>query len=154
MTQFSKLGLRVFRIPLCPLRGTPNVRLLESYIVICFGCSNVAGTKEPLLVRWSDQNDYNNWTPAISSTAGENTLAGGTVIMQGIRSRNQIAILTDEVMYGMRFTGPPFIFSFTELGTGCGGVSQHGGTDMNGIPVWMGRDNFFVLDGNSVRRLD
>ena len=122
--------------------------------VICFGCSNVAGTKEPLLVRWSDQNNYNNWTPAISSTAGENTLAGGTRIMQGIRSRNQIAILTDEVMYGMRFTGPPFIFSFTELGTGCGGVSQHGGTDMNGIPVWMGRDNFFVLDGNSVRRLD
>ena len=121
--------------------------------VIAFGCSNVAGVKEPLLVRWTDQNDYTNWTPSISSTAGENTLSGGTTIIQGIRSRNQIAILTDHVLYGMRFTGPPFIFSFSELGTGCGGVSQHGGIDMDGIPVWMGHDNFFMFDGR-VRRLD
>ena len=121
--------------------------------VIAFGCSNAAGVKEPLLVRWSDQNDYTNWTPSISSTAGENTLSGGTTIIQGIRSRNQIAILTDHVLYGMRFTGPPFIFSFSELGTGCGGVSQHGGIDMDGIPVWMGHDNFFMFDGR-VRRLD
>jgi hypothetical protein len=121
--------------------------------VICFGCSTVAGVKDPLLVRWSDQNDYTNWTPSISSTSGENTLSGGTEIVQGIRSRNQIAILTDHVLYGMRFTGPPFIFSFTELGTGCGGVSQHGGTDMDGTPVWMGFNNFFAFDGR-VRRLD
>ena len=121
--------------------------------VICFGCSNVAGTKEPLLVRWSDQNDYTNWTPSISSTSGENTLTGGTQIVQGIRSRNQIAVLTDHVLYGMRFTGPPFIFSFSELGTGCGGVSQHGCVDMDGTPVWMGHDNFFAFDGR-VRRLD
>ena len=121
--------------------------------VVCFGCSNVAGTKEPLLVRWSDQNDYTNWTPSISSTSGENTLTGGTKIVQGIRSRNQIAVLTDHVLYGMRFTGPPFIFSFSELGTGCGGVSQHGGIDMDGTPVWMGHDNFFAFDGR-VRRLD
>jgi len=121
--------------------------------VVCFGCSNVAGTKEPLLVRWSDQNDYTNWTPSISSTSGENTLTGGTQLVQGIRSRNQIAVLTDHVLYGMRFTGPPFIFSFSELGTGCGGVSQHGGIDMDGTPVWMGHDNFFAFDGR-VRRLD
>ena len=121
--------------------------------VVCFGCSNVAGTREPLLVRWSDQNDYTNWTPSISSTSGENTLTGGTQIVQGIRSRNQIAVLTDHVLYGMRFTGPPFIFSFSELGTGCGGVSQHGGIDMDGTPVWMGHDNFFMFDGR-VRRLD
>ena len=120
--------------------------------VVCFGCSNVAGTREPLLVRWSDQNDYTNWTPSISSTSGENTLTGGTKIVQGIRSRNQIAILTDRVLYGMRFTGPPFIFSFSELGTGCGGISQHGGVDLDGTPVWMGHDNFFAFDGR-VRRL-
>ena len=120
--------------------------------VVAFGCSNVAGTREPLLVRWSDQNDYTNWTPSISSTAGENTLTGGTKIVQGIRSRNQIAILTDRVLYGMRFTGPPFIFSFSELGTGCGGISQHGGVDLDGTPVWMGHDNFFAFDGR-VRRL-
>ena len=121
--------------------------------VVAFGCSNVAGTREPLLVRWSDQNDYTNWTPSISSTSGENTLTGGTKIVQGIRSRNQIALLTDRVLYGMRFTGPPFIFSFAELGTGCGGVSQHGGIDLDGVPVWMGHDNFFAFDGR-VRRLD
>ena len=121
--------------------------------VICFGCSTVAGVKDPLLVRWSDQNDYTNWTPSVSSTSGENTLSGGTEIVQGIRSRNQIAILTDHVLYGMRFTGPPFIFSFTELGTGCGGISQHGGTDMDGTPVWMGYNNFLAFDGR-VRRLD
>ena len=38
--------------------------------VICFGCSTVAGVKDPLLVRWSDQNDYTNWNPSVSSTSG------------------------------------------------------------------------------------
>ena len=133
---------------------SPNDRHL-----ICLG-SNIFGTTasphgdfNPMTVRWSDQEDRNNWTPSVSSTSGENTLSGGTEIVQGIRSRNQIAILTDHVLYGMRFTGPPFIFSFTELGTGCGGISQHGGTDMDGTPVWMGFNNFFAFDGR-VRRLD
>ena len=147
-------GVRANAVTNAPVSSNSFVVSPNDRHVVCFGCSNIAGTREPLLVRWSDQNNYNNWTPSISSTSGENNLTGGTVIVQGIRSRNQIAILTDEVLYGMRFTGPPFIFSFTELGTGCGGVSQHGGIDMDGVPVWMGRDNFFILDGNRVRRLD
>ena len=39
---------------------------------ICLATTEFAtGKFNPLLVRWSDQEDFNNWTPSVSSTSGE-----------------------------------------------------------------------------------
>jgi hypothetical protein len=122
--------------------------------VIALG-TNEFGTAEynPMLVRWSDQEDYTNWTPSISSTSGEVVLTGGTKIMGSIRSRNAIHIWTDNSMFVQSFVGPPFIFSFQQVGTNCGLISPHAAVDVDGISYWMGDNNFYAFDGR-VRNLD
>ena len=53
----------------------------------------------------------------------------------------------------MTFVGPPFTFSFNQLGTNCGLIAPHAAVDYDGRAVWMGYDNFYVFDGQ-VRSLD
>ena len=115
--------------------------------------ATVSGTFNPMLVRWSDQDDRTNWVPAATNTSGEVVLTDGTKIVGGIRSRTAINIWTDNSLWLMQFTGPPFIFKFTQAGTNCGMIAQHAAVDYNGTTYWMGHDNFYKYDG-SVRALD
>ena len=131
------------------IRISPNDRHVVSYGSNEFGTGNY----NPMLVRWSDQEDYTNWTPSISSTSGEVVLTGGTEIMGAIRSRNGIHIWTDTAMYTQQFVGPPFIFSFQQVGSNCGLIAPHAAIDVDGISYWMGDNNFYAFDGR-VRNLD
>jgi len=122
--------------------------------LIAYG-SNEFGTGDynPMLVRWSDQENFNDWTPSINSTSGEVILTGGTEIRGAIRSRNAINIWTDNAMYTQQFVGPPFIFNFQQVGTNCGLIAPHAAVDVDGIAYWMGENNFYAFDGR-VRNLD
>ena len=115
--------------------------------------ATVSGTFNPMLVRWSDQDDRTNWVPSVSSTSGEVVLTDGTRIIGGVRSKNGINIWTDNSLWLMQFAGPPFTFKFTQAGTNCGMIGPHAGIDYNGITYWMGYDNFYRFDGQ-VRTLD
>jgi len=120
--------------------------------VISLGATGFAAAYSPLRVRWSDQEDYTNWTPSVSSTSGEVELTDGTRIIGGVRSRNQINIWTDKSMYGMTYVGNPFVFQFRQLGTNCGLLGQHACVDYDGRAFWMSDDNFYSFDGQ-VRNL-
>jgi len=120
--------------------------------VISLGATGFAADYSPLRVRWSDQEDYTNWTPSVSSTSGEVELTDGTRIIGGVRSRNQINIWTDKSMYGMTYVGNPFVFQFRQLGTNCGLLGQHACVDYDGRAFWMSDDNFYSFDGQ-VRNL-
>jgi len=115
--------------------------------------TTVSGTFDPMLVRWSDQDNRTNWVPSVSSTSGEVVLTDGTKIVGSVRSRSAIHIWTDSAMWTMAFAGPPFTFKFTPAGTNCGLIAPHGAVDYNGISYWMGNDNFYKYDGQ-VRVLD
>ena len=122
--------------------------------VIALGTNEFATSVfNPLLIRWSDQNNFTNWTPSISSTSGELDLADGTELIGGIRSRNAINLWTDNSMYSLQFVGPPFIFKLTQLGSACGLIAPHAAVDVDGVSYWMSDDNFYVFDGR-VRKLD
>lgn len=120
--------------------------------VISLGCTGFAAEYSPLRVRWADQNDYTNWTPSVSSTSGELDLAGGTRLVGGVKSRNQMHVWTDKSMYGMQFVGPPYTFRINQLGTNCGLIGPHACVDFDGRAFWMSDDNFYVFDGQ-VRNL-
>ena len=115
---------------------------------ICFA-TNEFGTGDfnSMLVRWSDQEDFTNWTPASNTTAGENTLADGTEIIGAVRTRSAILIWTDNALYSMTFIGGRFVFSFTQLGTNCGLIAPHAAIDYDGVSYWMGDNNFYAYDG-------
>jgi|TARA_A100001015_G_scaffold300640_1_gene386366 hypothetical protein len=115
---------------------------------ICFA-TNEFGTGDfnSMLVRWSDQEDFTNWTPAINTTSGETALADGTEIIGAVRTRSAILIWTDNALYSMSFIGGRFVFSFNQLGTNCGLIAPHAAIDYDGVSYWMGDNNFYAYDG-------
>jgi len=115
---------------------------------ICFATNEFGtGNFNSMLVRWSDQEDFTNWTPASNTTSGENTLADGTEIIGAVRTRSAILIWTDNALYSMAFIGGRFVFSFNQLGTNCGLIAPHAAIDYDGVSYWMGDNNFYAYDG-------
>ena len=115
---------------------------------ICFGTNEFSGAAfNPMLVRWSDQEDFTNWTPSPSTTSGEVPLADGTEIIGAARTRSAILIWTDNAIFSMTFVGGRFVFSFNQLGTNCGLIAPHAAIDYDGVAYWMGDNNFYAYDG-------
>ena len=107
---------------------------------------------DPMLVRWSDQEDFVDWTPSVTNTSGDQRLEIGTKIVAMMPTREEIFISTDEAVYGMSFIGPPFTFSFRLVGTNCGTVGINTMMNVDGKIFWMGKSDFFIYEG-SVREI-
>jgi hypothetical protein len=108
---------------------------------------NSLGNIDPMLVRWSTQEDFTIWTPTATNTAGDQRLEVGTKIIGGVSSKDETFISSDEAVYGMTFIGPPFIFSFRLLATNCGAGGKNTMLSVDNRVYWMGKSNFFLYDG-------
>jgi len=127
---------------------SPNDRHLIALGVNSYSASaTVSGAFDPMLVRWSDQDNRSNWVPSLSTTSGEVILTDGTRIVGGLRAKNAINIWTDNALWLMEYAGPPFTFRFSQAGTNCGMVGPHAGIDFNGVSYWMGFGNFYRFTG-------
>ena len=115
---------------------------------IAGGCTPLGSIViDPMLVRFSNQEDFVAFTPTSTNTAGDQRLEVGTKITSMIPTKDEMFIQTDEAAYGMAFVGPPFTFSFRLLAVNCGGVAIHGAANVDGDVYWIGKSNFFVYDG-------
>ena len=116
--------------------------------LVAGGCTPLGSTTiDPMLVRWSNQEDFVYFTPTSTNTAGDQRLEIGTKIISMIPTKDETFIQTDEAAYGMSFVGPPFTFSFRLLAVNCGAVSINGSINVDSDVYWMGRSNFFVYNG-------
>jgi hypothetical protein len=88
-----------------------------SRFVIAFGCNDYGETAiDPLLVRWSDQEDYATWAPGPTNQAGSYRLSIGSSIVANLQGRQEILIWTDAALYSMQYLGPPYVLSlYTHL---------------------------------------
>jgi hypothetical protein len=123
--------------------------------LILFGTENTIGnpaTQDDLLLRFSDQEDINNYTPTAENTAGSLRIADGSRILAAERSRGQTLVWTDTSLHSLQFIGPPFTFGLRQLGQNCGIIGQHAAIDLNGNSFWMSQDSFYLFDG-SVKKL-
>jgi len=135
--------------------GASDVPALNRITTISFpdrhaisaGCTSLAGVFDPMLVRFSTQEDFTKWTPTSENTAGDQRLQIGTKIVSTSASKEETLISTDEAIYGMSFIGPPFTFSFRLLGTNCGSSGKNSIISVDGNVYWMGKDTFFIYDG-------
>ena len=116
---------------------------------IAGGCSEYAGggNLDEMLIRWSDQEDFTDFGPTSTNSAGDQRLEVGTKIVAIVPAREETVISTDEAIYGMTFVGPPFIFSFRLLATDCGAGGLNTMISIDGNVFWMGKRNFFRYDG-------
>ena len=113
-----------------------------------FGCNTEGSTTyDRLTVRWCSQESLEDWNTAITNTAGSQRLGTGTNIESASKGRGQMTLWTDVDIYGMQFTGPPFTFSFQQLGEASGTISKNSPAMIEGGAFWMGIDNFYAFDG-------
>ena len=119
--------------------------------VICFGTETTIGTsstRDDMFIRWSDQENVNEWAPTATNTAGSQRLTDGSKLVSAKRSRGAVLIWSDTALYQMQLIGAPFTFGFQQLGSACGCVGLHAAVESNGRSFWMGIDSFFMFDGS------
>lgn len=122
-----------------------------SRFVLAFGANPIgSSTADPLLIRWSDQEDPFNWTPDATNQAGDLRLSHGSEIKVAIQTRQEIFILTDMSAYGLQYLGAPLVWGATLLADGISCISPNGAVVASGVVYWMGLDKFYKYDGNVV----
>ena len=105
-------------------------------------------TQDPMFIRFSNQEDFNNYNPTATNTAGTFRLDTGNYIVGAIQGKDYIFVLTNAAAYVIQFVGPPFVFSVRQVGTNCGCISQNSIVYAQGAVYWMGfAGGFFVYDG-------
>jgi hypothetical protein len=118
--------------------------------LVFFGTETTIGTsstQDPMFIRFSSQEDINTYTPSATNTAGTQRLADGSKIVGAIRGRDAIYVWTDTALFIMRFVGPPFTFSFQQVGTNCGLIGQNAAVEVDGTAYWMSENGFFRYTG-------
>jgi hypothetical protein len=119
-----------------------------SRFVIAFGCNDYGATEiDPLLVRWSDQEDYSVWAPAATNQAGSYRLSTGSGIVANLQTRQEILVWTDAAIYSMQYLGPPFVWGFQIMGANISIAGPNTVATAANITYWMGLDKFYMYSG-------
>jgi len=116
--------------------------------VIAFGAVPQGGTDlDPMLIRFSNQENPANWTATSTNTAGDLVLNTGSEIVRAVETRQQTLVLTDKAVYAMQFLGPPFTFGVNRLSANISIIAPTAAVAIDDTVVWMGEEEFFIYDG-------
>ena len=119
-----------------------------SRFVLCIGANDYgSATIDPMLIRWSDQEDAFTWTPAITNQAGSLRLSSGSEIITAVQTRQEIVVFTDQALYSLQYLGPPFVWGAQSLGDNISIAGPNAVALASGIIYWMGVDKFYAYDG-------
>lgn len=117
--------------------------------IIAWG-STFNGIKDPLLIRWCDVNNFTSWIASITNQAGSYRIPKGSRIVQCIQAGQQALIWTDLGIWAMQYVGPPYVYQFNELGTGCGLIGRKAAGSVGGVVYWMGQSQIYKLSNGGV----
>jgi hypothetical protein len=120
----------------------------SSRFVIAFGCNDYGETDiDPMLIRWSDQEDYLTWAPAATNQAGSYRLSTGSSIVANLQTRQEILVWTDAAIYSMQYLGPPYVWGFQIMGANISIAGPNAVATAANITYWMGLDKFYMYSG-------
>ena len=128
--------------------------------VIAFGCDGVGGSssatqgdgvQDPLLIRFSSQENPVDWFPTATNTAGDLRLGAGSTFVQAVETKREILVYTDKSLHSMRFIGPPFTFGISQLASNITIMSSASAIATEDVVYWMGIDNFYVHAGQTAQ---
>lgn len=116
--------------------------------VILLGTEDVLGNYDPLLIRWSDSEDYTEWTPAVGNNAGEFRLARGTKIVSAVESLNgEIIVFTDSAVYKMQPTNTEDVYDVRIIADNVGALAPHAAIDVDGVVYFCSTSGWFTYSG-------
>lgn len=151
-------GVSTRGVYLSSLSGASDVPVQQNFILIsdvsrfvfCFGTNDIGtATVDPMLVRWSDQEDPANWTPASTNQSGSLRLSRGTEIITAKQSRQEVLVWTDSSVYSLQYQGAPGVWGAQIVGDNISIASQNAVAYASGASFWMGKDKFYMYDGRT-----
>jgi hypothetical protein len=151
-------GLNDRAVYLNSLPGASDVPVVQNVILVsdvsrfvfAFGCNDYgASILDPMLIRWSDQENAVNWTPAAINQAGSLRLSKGSKILTAVQSRQSILVFTDSAVYSLQYIGAPIVWSAELVADGVTCMAPNVVAVASNMTFWMGLDKFYVFDGNA-----
>ena len=130
--------------------------------VIAFGCDGFGasrtttqgdGVQDPLLIRFSSQENPVDWFPTATNTAGDLRLGGGSTFVQAVETKQQILCFTNKTLHGMKFIGPPFTFGLQELSKNITIMSPAAAIAVEDNVFWMGVDTFYIYSAGQTQQM-
>ena len=106
-----------------------------------------ASTQDDMFIRFSDQEDINDYVATAINSAGSQRLQDGTKIVGALKAKETILVWTDNALYTMKFIGAPFTFGFEQVGTNCGLIGKNAAVEIDGSAFWLSPNGFFMFDG-------
>ena len=154
----ASAGLTTRGVRLDSLLGASDVPVAANFvnvsdtyrIVMAFGCNDYgSGVIDPMLVRWSDQENAVEWSPSATNQAGSLPLSNGTAIVGIAQTRQEILVWTDTALYSLQYLGPPVIWGSQILAENVSLISDRAMTVAAGVVYWMGEEKFYIYDGRT-----
>ena len=121
---------------------------------ICIGANPYDPTDsetafDPMLVRWSDQENIYQWVPAADNQAGELRFSHGSQLVTGRHGRQEFVVWSDSAIYSMQYLGPPYVWGVNLLMDGISIASPNAVVGASNLMFWMGVDKFYMYDGRT-----
>jgi hypothetical protein len=141
---------RAVIIPNAPTASRDMLVSTPDRHLVFFGTEKTIGDKtsqDDMFIRFSSQEDIEDYTPTAINSAGTQRLAAGSRIMGAKLGRNAIYIWSDTSLFTMRFVGTPFTFAYEQVGTNCGLIGQNAAVEVDGAAYWMSDNGFFRFAG-------
>ena len=143
-------------VPISGLPGASYTPVTQRFILVsdasrftfAFGCNDYGSSvQNPMLIRWSDQEDYLEWFPAATNQAGSLQLSHGSKIITAVQTRQEIVVITDSSIYSLQYQGPPAVWGSQLLGDNISIAGPNSAAVATGVVYWMGVDKFYKYDG-------
>ena len=136
--------------------GASNVPTAQNIVLVsdinrfvfCFGANTLGTTtQDPMLIRWSDQEDATNWTPTATTQAGDLRLSRGSEIIAAEQTRQELLVWTDFSVYSLQYVGAPVVWAAQLVGENASIMSQNSVAVADNVAYWFGKDKFYMYDG-------
>ena len=133
-----------------------DVPIIQNYLLVsdasrfifAFGANDYgSATQNQMLLRWSDQENPVQWTPAATNQAGSLLLSHGSQIITALQTRQEILVYTDSSLYSLQYQGPPAVWGSQLLGDNVSIAGENAVALASGTAYWMGVDKFYKYDG-------
>jgi hypothetical protein len=154
----ATLGPTIRGVGLSTLLGASDVPVIQNYVfvsdiyrfVFALGANDYgSATQNPMLIRWSAQEDAVDWTPSATNQAGSLLLSRGSEIITAVQSRQEVVVWTDTALYSLQYLGAPEVWGAQLMSDNISIAGQNAVAYSNGVSYWMGVDKFYKYDGRT-----
>ena len=143
-------------VPLSSISGASDVPTTVMQLLVSQGDKHLlafgataygSSTFDPLLIRWSNQDEPQNFTPLVTNSAGFIRVSRGDAIIRAIPTRQEILVFTNATLNSLQFLGTTDVFGLQELSDNISIASPRAVVTVSNNAFWMGTDKFYYYSG-------